>query len=112
MLTRFGISFNQAGVSIAMGQNNAQEVVAAWLGSEQHREKILAPDFTTAGVGLSRCGEGSYYWVLIIISDISSANSETSGTDDAVLPVLRNCDKIEAKSSLCNDISFLLSGRR
>lgn len=67
MLVRFGVSFSAAGANIAMGQESAEAVVAAWLSSPAHREILLREDFTSAGVGLA-FDDGLPYWTIIFIS--------------------------------------------
>lgn len=47
------------GENIAQGQQNAREVVTAWLNSPGHRRNIEDCSFTTIGVGLAGAGE---YW--------------------------------------------------
>ena len=97
MLIRFGVEFCQAGVSIAKGQNTAADVFAAWFASAEHREKLLNPNFTSAGVGLTYSADGTPYWALMLIS---CANSGTSGSEGALRLVLRSCDNMAARSSL------------
>ena len=67
MLVRFGILFSEAGVNIAMGQENVGEVVSAWFGSAGHRENLLNAAFTSAGAGISYDGDIAY-WTLILLS--------------------------------------------
>ena len=108
MLENFGIEFNKTGVSIARGAADARRVAHAWLESASHRDKILNETFTHAGVGLSFSENGVPYWTLMLIS---CARSGTRESDDAVLPVLRRFDSIEASSSLWRASPFFLSGR-
>ena len=67
MLVRFGVPFSKAGVNIAKGQENAKQVVGAWLSSGAHAANLLDADFTSAGVGLAY-HDGLPYWTLILIS--------------------------------------------
>jgi uncharacterized protein YkwD len=67
MLTRNGIAFAEAGVKIAKGQECAEEVLNAWLSSDAHREVLLNPEYTAAGVGLA-FDDDIPYWTLILIS--------------------------------------------
>lgn len=47
------------GENIAMGQRSPEDVMAAWMGSDDHRDNILNCDFTVIGVGLNDDG---WYW--------------------------------------------------
>lgn len=98
MLARFGVPFTAAAVNIAKGQETAREVLAAWLASPAHREILLDARFTAAGAGVA-FDDGIPYWTLFLIS---SENEETSGIDDAVLPVFRICESNDASVSLCS----------
>lgn len=42
------------GENVAQGQDDAAEVVAAWMGSPGHRRNILNCSFVTLGVGFGR----------------------------------------------------------
>jgi uncharacterized protein YkwD/thiol-disulfide isomerase/thioredoxin len=53
-----------AGENIAMGQQNAIDVVADWMRSKGHRENILGSHYTDLGVGFAKCPDhGGHYWV-------------------------------------------------
>ncbi|MEQ6378526.1 CAP domain-containing protein [Bacillaceae bacterium S4-13-56] len=51
MMKSFGISYKAAAENIALGYDNAQDVVTAWMNSEGHRRNILNPIYTHIGVG-------------------------------------------------------------
>lgn len=55
-LQALGIQYSAAGENIAKGQRTAEEVVAAWMASQGHRENILNPNFTHIGVGYVKEG--------------------------------------------------------
>ncbi|MEO4054868.1 CAP domain-containing protein [Solibacillus sp. CAU 1738] len=55
-LNALGISYSAAAENIAKGQRTAEEVVAAWMASQGHRENILNPNFTHIGVGYVKEG--------------------------------------------------------
>jgi uncharacterized protein YkwD len=63
-----GYQFSAVGENIAMGYNSPEEVVAAWLASEGHRENILSEVFTQIGIGFVQLhdDEQTYYWTLIL----------------------------------------------
>jgi uncharacterized protein YkwD len=48
--------------NIARGQPTAAAVLAAWMGSPDHRSNILNCDFVALGVGSARNGAGQLYW--------------------------------------------------
>lgn len=51
MMKKFGISYTAAGENIAKGQPDAQEVIAQWMNSPDHRANIMNPNYTELGVG-------------------------------------------------------------
>lgn len=54
-----GFTGTALGENIAAGQRTAQDVMAAWMGSDGHRANILNCDYTVIGVGLN---EDGWYW--------------------------------------------------
>jgi uncharacterized protein YkwD len=54
-----GFTGSLGGENIAAGQRSAQDVMAAWMGSDDHRANILNCAYTLIGVGLSTDG---WYW--------------------------------------------------
>ncbi|HKA84343.1 MAG TPA: CAP domain-containing protein [Acidimicrobiales bacterium] len=54
-----GFRGSALGENIAAGQRTPQDVMAAWMGSEGHRDNILNCDYTVIGVGLNDDG---WYW--------------------------------------------------
>ena len=54
-----GFSGSALGENIAAGQRSPQDVMAAWMASEGHRDNILNCDYTVIGVGLN---EDGWYW--------------------------------------------------
>ncbi len=61
VLQEYGVSYMGAGENIAAGQRSAQEVMHAWMNSEEHRANILNGSFTEIGVGVYTVG-GTTYW--------------------------------------------------
>lgn len=55
-LGQFGVSFRGWGENIAKGQQNAEQVVTAWMNSPGHKENILNPKMTHIGVGFDANG--------------------------------------------------------
>ena len=68
-LDRFNIPYSTLGANIAMGQETAQDVMAAWQGSPGHNNNLLNIGYTSAGVGLSWDDDGIPYWTLILIGE-------------------------------------------
>ena len=66
MLRKFNIAFRSAGENIAKGQQTAEEVMQAWMNSEDHRKNILNDDFREIGVGYAE-GGGTTFWTQIFI---------------------------------------------
>lgn len=60
VLADAGISYRNCGENVAFGQRSPSEVVAAWMGSEGHRQNILR-DYASMGVGYYESG-GVRYW--------------------------------------------------
>jgi uncharacterized protein YkwD len=54
--------FVMLGENIAMGQEDIDDVMQAWMNSTGHRHNILNPEFTHAGFGYARMSDGSPYW--------------------------------------------------
>ena len=64
VLEEYKIVFRAAGENIAAGQRSAEEVVAAWMNSEGHRENILSGYFGHIGVSCIYVDDMyGYYWV-------------------------------------------------
>ncbi len=61
-LDECGAAYRGAGENIAMGQQNAQEVMNDWMNSEGHRANILNSSFKNIGVGVAKGADGRYYW--------------------------------------------------
>lgn len=51
----------QLGENLAFGQSTAEEVVAAWMNSQSHKDNILDARYTKLGVSCYYCN-GQYYW--------------------------------------------------
>lgn len=68
MLRKYGISYRTAGENIAAGQQSAQAVFDAWMGSEGHRANILGAGYTQLGIGIAYGGQYGIYWVQLFTS--------------------------------------------
>lgn len=56
------VSSSCRGENIAMGQQSADKVMAAWMSSQGHRENILRASFGSIGVAALKVGN-TMYWV-------------------------------------------------
>lgn len=60
-----GSGFSLVGENIAVGQQTAQAVMTAWMGSSGHRANILDPRYTHLGVGVSQVS--GPHWVQVFL---------------------------------------------
>ena len=60
-LDEANVPYYDAGENIACGQSTPEDVMQAWMSSDEHRANILAPAFEYVGVGVYYVG-GTYYW--------------------------------------------------
>ncbi|MDR3053723.1 MAG: cell wall-binding repeat-containing protein [Coriobacteriales bacterium] len=67
VLDYFTYRCSAAGENIAAGYQTPAQVVAAWMGSQGHRDNILNPTFTKLGVGYVKDGSVDY-WVQLFSS--------------------------------------------
>jgi len=88
-VTEAGLGYTIAGENIAAGYSDAQQVVAAWMASPDHRGNILDPSFTHIGVGfLSSTGQTySTFWVQNLLYKGCSVTELILSQDSAVCPV-------------------------
>ncbi len=64
MMKQFDVTYQSAAENISRGQRNPQQVVDAWMDSEEHRKNILDESFTHIGVGYTEEGK---YWTQMFI---------------------------------------------
>jgi uncharacterized protein YkwD len=57
-----GYQFSTAAENIAYGYEDAEAVVAGWVGSPGHYENMVNPDFEEIGIGYGASGDGTAYW--------------------------------------------------
>jgi len=64
-----GIPYASAGENIAWNDfpNPAGEALRAWMGSAEHSQNILRPEFTRTGMGVAPDGAGGYYFTQVFI---------------------------------------------
>jgi len=61
-----GYRFDWIAENIAAGEEWPLEgVVSGWMESKGHRENILNPNYTEAGVGLAKTDKGEWYYTLL-----------------------------------------------
>lgn len=69
-VTEAGIMYSYVGENIAMGQVDAQEVVASWMASDGHRANILSSDYSKMGLGYYYDkASGQHYWAQLFIKE-------------------------------------------
>ncbi len=56
--------FLAVGENLAAGQETAEQVVAEWMSSPEHKEIILGVQWREMGVGVRTGGDYNVYWVL------------------------------------------------
>ncbi len=59
-----GYVFLEMGENLAAGQETAEQVVAEWMASPEHRDMILGMQWQEIGIGVRIGGDYSVYWVL------------------------------------------------
>ena len=56
------------GENVACGQASAEQAIASWMDSAGHRENMLSPEFTHAGVGVEMDPERGPIWTVVFAS--------------------------------------------
>jgi len=59
-----GYTFLAMGENLAAGQETAEQVVAEWMASPDHKDIILGIQWRSIGIGVRTGGEFGVYWVL------------------------------------------------
>lgn len=69
--------FSWKGEIIAVGYGDVESVINGWMNSQGHRDLILKPEFTHAGVGYIYVpdSEWGFYWTVDFGTNVSSDNS-------------------------------------
>lgn len=65
-ITAAGYEYLTIGENLAAGISNAPATIDAWLNSEAHRDVLLDPVFTKAGIAVRYGGEYGVYCVLLL----------------------------------------------
>ena len=60
-----GYAYLSVGENLAAGQMTPEQVIVEWMNSPSHRDNILAPNWTEAGVGVRLGGQYDIYWVMV-----------------------------------------------
>jgi uncharacterized protein YkwD len=66
-----GYQYSTIGENLAAGYPDAEAAMAAWMGSDGHRENILNPNFEEIGVGHSLGENDTSYWTQAFAADIT-----------------------------------------
>ena len=64
MMKQYGIAYNYAGENLAINQS-AEGAHEAWMNSPGHKQNMLSPAFTNAGIQLRPKGKNSYIYVVL-----------------------------------------------
>jgi uncharacterized protein YkwD len=75
----------EIGENIAEGFSTPSSVVAAWMGSEGHRDNILGASFTVMGVGAATDASGAYFWT-VDFGGFTDPGSVAAGADPTPTP--------------------------
>lgn len=70
VFTEQGLSYNNAGETLAYGYATATELVAGWMNSETHKEVLLNAKFTNAALGYYRNADGRIYCALLLYTPV------------------------------------------
>ena len=94
-LERAGYRYRIAAENIAAGFVDPDKVVAQWIRSDSHRENMLIPELTEAGVGLARMPRASdplelgTYWTLALGTQGRGAARAATRDPTPPIPVRR-----------------------
>lgn len=66
LLDEYNIGYKEAGENIAYGYKTPEDVVKAWMDSEEHRQNILHDNFTSIGIGVNTV-DNIIYWVQLFV---------------------------------------------
>ncbi|MEE9294516.1 MAG: CAP domain-containing protein [Phycisphaerae bacterium] len=77
--------YSSVGENLAAGIARASDILDAWLLSEPHREVMLDPDFTRAGIGVRHGGEYGTYCVLLLAEPAEGDGGEKGFSHQHVL---------------------------
>lgn len=67
------LDYRYIGENLALGYKSPEEVVAAWMRSDGHRENMLASKYQYLGVGIAKDDDGRYRWVQIFYTPKATA---------------------------------------
>lgn len=73
-VTLTGYGFAVVGENIAWGQENARQVMNAWMRSRGHKANILNPQYTEIGVGVEETRHGAIVWTQNFGTPLSAAS--------------------------------------
>lgn len=80
-LTAAGYIYYAMGENLAVGHDSAEDVVAAWLASPEHRANILDPAWREVGVAVRNGGDYGWYWVQEFADPVDYAVSDVEVAD-------------------------------
>ena len=65
-VARTGFAAGSLGENVAAGPSDASSAIDGWMGSTDHRDAILSPDYTSVGVASAQAGDGTVYWTMVL----------------------------------------------
>lgn len=89
-IKKAGYNYDIAGENLGEGYNYGQQLVSAWMNSEEHRENILKPRFKETGVAIKNClfrGKNNNVVVQMFASPYQSQGSGVTTTGNPNTPI-------------------------
>ncbi len=104
ILSEMNVPFLLSGENIAGGIKTPEEVVAAWMQSEGHRENILNPEFNRIGVGYAFIEDSRYgfYWEQIFTKASTELTDERQ-SEATLLDLINEARKAKGLPELTAD---------
>ncbi|MEJ0054041.1 MAG: CAP domain-containing protein [bacterium] len=89
-LDKVGYQYLNVGENLGRNYPDARALETGWMNSPEHRENVLRPEFTEAGVGTASGmykGEMTTFAVEIFATPLPSAKGNSSGSGTEVVPI-------------------------
>lgn len=68
-MERAGIGYGSSSENLGYGYRDHADVFAGWMASSAHRDNMLQPWVTRAGLARAKGADGRLYWALVMASD-------------------------------------------
>lgn len=66
-----GYNWSYIGENVAAGYSTPESVVKGWMGSSDHRENILNPNFEEIGISYANSADRTPYWTQVFGADLN-----------------------------------------